>query len=284
MILGYDIFSTSILANALPARQSFSKIRLLDQSVNDELHVHNTEVDDTILLNLGTEESFSADTVLLAHMNSGLGAGDYDSLDTPIYKYIIYKRKVGDSKYEKFTEVLQESGITTIYDFSCKNNREYEYFLIPIGQDGSIGSGTTGTIKLNFWGWYLSSVDNQKNYKFDLNIESSNIQNVLNIQIQNSNSKFPKITQNKQNYIQGSLSTIPYSVSGTEYVFDINILEDIRDFLCDGEIKVLRNTAGEGMQVRISSSPQIKYYDQVQRDTLCPFVLTFEFVQVGDII
>lgn len=285
MFLGYSILgANSFNNNALPARKSFSGIRLLNEGIADELHVHNTEIEDATLLALGTEESFGTDSVLLAHMSGSLSAGDYTGLDTPIYKYLIYKRKIGDTKYELFAEILQESGITSLYDYSCKNNRSYEYFCIPCDTFGNIGTGTINTIKLNFYGWFLSSISNDQIYKFDLNLESSNVQNVLNITIQNSNHRFPKVVQNRQNYIQGSLSTIPYSKNGEEYVFDIDVLEEIRKFLCDGEAKILRNTAGEGMLVRISGNPQIKYYDQIQKGTLCPAVLNFEYCQIGEVL
>lgn len=284
MFLGYSVLGNSINDNALPSKQSFSKIRLINSGVFDELHVHNTEISQANMLNISTEEKFGSDTVLLAHFQQGVGAGDYDGLDTPIYKYLIYKRKIGDIKYNLFTEVLQSSGVTTLYDFTCINNKKYEYLCLPVGEDENIGDGSLATVKLNFWGWYLSDLQNTQNYKFDLNIESGNIQNVLNISIQNSNSKFPKITQNKQNYIQGSLSTIPYSKNESNYIFDVNILNEIRAFLTDGKVKVLRNTAGEGMLVKISSNPQIKYIDEIQRDGNCPFTLLIDFCQVGELL
>jgi hypothetical protein len=284
MILGYDFIGTSTINNVSPARKTFSKIKLLNQGVCDELHVYNTEVADSTLLALNTIESFDANTLILAHFDNSLGAGNYDGLDTPVYKYKIYKRKVGDAKYNLFAEVLQESGLTTIYDFSCKNNKDYEYFVVPVDTSGAVGTGTTASIKLNFWGWYVSDLSNMNLFKFDINLESSNIQNVLNITVQNTNNKYPTITQSKQNYLSGSLSTMPYDVSGNNYIFDINVLENIRNFLVDGKEKILRNTIGEGMKVRITDC-NIKHLDALQsKEQGYPFTLNFSFIQTGEVL
>ena len=281
MFLGCSFLGNLISKNALPPSQSFSSIKLLGNGIFDELHVRNTVIDESALLALNTEEKFGDNSIILAHMSGMLGGGDYNGLDTPIYKYLVYKRKAGDVQYQLFAEIYQESGVSTVYDYACRNYQEYEYWVLPVGEDETVGSGTTQVVKLNFWGWYLSDLTNENLFKFDLNVESSTIQNVLNISVQNNPTRFPKVIQSKQNYLQSSFSTIPYNLDGSSYVFDYAVLEEIRMFLLDGEEKILRNTSGEGFKCRIINA-SIQHMDSVQNEKNgSPFLLNFEFVQTG---
>ena len=81
-------------------------------------------------------------------------------------------------------------------------------------------------------------------------------------------------------YKKGNLTTIPYSYDSEtdDYNIDTDVLDNLIDFLNNNTIKVLRNSAGESMQV-ITLNSGYKYFDKIQSQ---PYKVSFEYVQVGD--
>jgi hypothetical protein len=277
VILGFDILGNSFSTSTIPPRQSFSKIQLIGQQTVDELHIHNYELSDSTILALNSEEGWDNGSLLLAHLNGNTQGGNYTGLDTPIDHYLIEKRKSGDSQYTLVQNVSQSSGINQIKDYTSRNNVEYEYIIIPVDQNGIYGSNSTAKITQNFYGWFLVSQDNSICYKFDMEINTDNIQIVEDFKVFENYTQYAVTNQGRRRYMQGRLTTIPYSFNGQDYIIDVNVLNDIEAFINNKQPKYLKNTAG---QIALVSTHNFsyKYYDQVPSQ---PYTVSFDFVQIG---
>jgi len=279
MILGFSCLNTDIITNVVPARQTFTSGNIYGSTVIDEVHLRNIEMSDSDILALNSVETFDANTLLLGHMENNLQMGNYTSLTSPINSYNIEKRLVGSQQYNLVQNVTQDSNITSIKDYTCKNKTDYEYAIFPQDISGVIGSSSTQTINSDFFGWFLISQDNTISYKFDMQINTDALQVVEDYKIFDNYTKYAVSSKGKRQYVTGKISTIPYSIStdGLTYVIDVNILNTIEDFIEDTQPKYLKNAAGQIFLVS-THGYSYKYYDEIGEQ---PYTISFQFEQIG---
>jgi hypothetical protein len=145
--------------------------------------------------------------------------------------------------------------------------------------DGREGNGGRDTGTLNFFGWAISDLATLQCYVFDMSIESGNIDINDDVKVYDNYQEFTVTSKGLRKYKTGSLKTIPYSyVSATDtYTIDKDLLDDIINFLNNDNSKILRNTAGEIMEITTSGA-SYQYMDYIEDQ---PYTISFKFTQIG---
>jgi hypothetical protein len=234
--------------------------------------------DDDIIA-IPDEETFGVDSIYCAVLDGNLEAGNFPFLEHDIISYKISKRKIDTQIYTDLADVTQASGLSNYKDYTSKNYQQYQYAISPIDDRGIIGTSSLINGTHNFWGWWLSSQDNTKNFLFDMNLNTDTLKINEDFKIYDNYTKFAVTSRGKRAYVSGKISAIPYNISidGEEYDITLENLYLIRDFINDGLPKFLRNTAGEIFKVSTKSF-DYKYQDNIISQ---PMTISWEFLQIG---
>jgi len=277
LFLGIHAIGETILSKAYPSYKSYNTVKFLGEATFDNVHMQKIELTDDEIKTISDREQWNSNTIFLADFEGNLQAGNYPSLSLPITGYRIKRKKVGELVYKTLGEVSSGS-LTTYQDMSARNKQEYEYAIYPLNGDTE-GVSIIGVSSLDFYGWFLSDLDNTKIFKFDMEIETDNIEVILDMKTYENYSEKPVIGFGKRNYIKGSLKTMPYSLNGEEISFNLSLLEDLKSFINNKEEKILRNSKGEVWKV-ITSNFSYKYMDKISGQ---PFIVSFDFIEVGSV-
>ena len=268
-----------ITQNAMPPRQTFSVVDFMGEGLIDGCHAKNREWTDAEIIAIPDEETFGVDSIFMAQLDNSLEAGTYPTLINDIDYYKIQKRKTSTLVYTDLVEITQASGITQYVDYTSKNFQEYEYSISPVDVTGIVGFSQKMLGTHNFFGWYLSDLNNTVCYKFDMNLQSDSVKRNEDIKIYDNYTEYAVVSTGLRKYLSGKLSTMPYSISisGEEYEINLTTLNSVRDFIMNGDQKYLRNSVGEIWKVQTKGFEN-KFIDNIIEQ---PYNVQFEWVQTG---
>jgi hypothetical protein len=289
MFLGVQVFGNCVFNNTIPPKSQQNKITFYGDCVLDGIHLQNTEISDSEILALNSEELFfNINTILLANFEHTLECGNlYDSV-YPVQSLRI--RRIGEN--ESLNKIIAEVPYDSLdvnnmkyIDYTPQNRKNYTYTISPmVLKDGTVyeARGCEGVGLVDFYGWTLSSIEaTPTQYKFDLEIESDNIEVVTDFKKYDTYGIYPIFRWGNRNYRESALKTIPYSYTALTDTFDIDttVLNNIKSFINDKNTKVLRNAAGEQFNV-VTHDFSYKYFDTIQDQ---PFKISFRFTEVADV-
>jgi hypothetical protein len=244
----------------------------------DEIRLINSELEDSAIISYEIAPNlFDANTVLLAHLDYSLFAGD-NYVESSAVSYKILKKKTTDTQFKTVGNVTVSSGVTYMDDYLVENNTEYEYGVYPMDINNNSGNSILTTATQDFFGWILVNESNTIAYKFDLEMDSDNVEIVEDFKIYDNYAIYPYISFGKRNYRKGKLTTMPYSLSGCDIIINVDTLNEIKAFINDKQPKYLKNTAGEMWKVATSGF-SYKYMDRIKSQ---PYNISFNFTQIGE--
>jgi len=279
MLISLSPFSNMMCQNAMPLRQTFNVVKFYGEGLVDGCHAKNREWTNAEIIAIPDEEIFGVDSIFCAILDNNLEAGTYPTLINDIDYYKIQKRKSDALVYTDVANVTHASGLTTYVDYSSKNFQSYVYSISPVDITGIVGFDQTKFGSHNFFGWYLSAIDNSVCYRFDMNLQSDAIKRNEDVKIYDNYTQYAVISTGVRKYLSGKLSTMPYSISisGEDYEIDLETLDLVRDFITNGEQKYLRNTIGEVWKVNTKGFEN-KFLDNIIEN---PYNIQFEFIQTN---
>lgn len=208
----------------------------------------------------------------LANFEESLQAGNWNF---EILSFRLKRLASDGSLYQ----TLGDFSNTILYydDFTQRNNVDYTYELYTVDEDGNEDLGTSITSSLDFFGWFLT--DGTNIYKFDLETNSGSINSNTDMQVYENYTKYPTISFGIKDYRSGKITTNPYSYNSTSltYNFALALLDEIRDFINNQEIKYLKNTKGEIFKI-ITSNFSYSYDDKLNNPI---YSISFDWIEVG---
>jgi len=277
LILGLDSLLLNSFSSSIPDKKIYNIFEVRGNSTIDNLHLKNIEVLDADIISSTTEEIYGVDTLLLANFENTLRAGNYLALSKPIDKWVIKRKKVGEFSVKTLGSV--DSTTFEYTDYSQGNKQQYEYQVYPVDIDGTEGLAITTITSSDFYGWFLSDLNNTVVYKFDMEVNSDSIAINIDKKMYENFTKYPVFRTGKRKYHSGGLETIPYELNGVDINISLELLKLLEDFINNEDTKVLRNSKGEIFYVQTSDF-NYKYMDNIAEQ---PYTISFKFTEVAEV-
>jgi len=230
--------------------------------------------------------SWTDDTALLAFFNNNINGGDITFSGESITNWLIYKQEDGNTTLTYVATV--PSTQTSILDYNVKNNTNYRYQVFA--ETPSFLSQpliTSDYAITNWWNWSLIGlettdtdnfyyVDTDNVWKFDTELSSDALtQNVDRNTFENF-TQFPKVSSGQKNYYTGGITTFLNNTSNGVYSDTISLQTQFREFVNNGNIKLLKDRKGNAMFVDTTTN-EFQYKDESQEQITS---VTFTFTQV----
>jgi hypothetical protein len=214
-------------------------------------------------------------TRFLANFESSLSSGNFSS-------YIggfRLKRLASDGSLYQTIDDFEVTELTYA-DMKGRNSITYSYELFSLDVNGNESLGTSTTATLDSYGWFLT--DGTNIYKFDMGadgVTTGAISVNKDFYVYENYSTYPTVGFGNRNYKTGTITSIPYSYSTTtqEYTFTVNLLNELKTFITNGEIKWLKNTKGEIFKV-VTANFAYDYIDNVPDQ---PYEISFDWTEIG---
>ena len=287
MLLGLNVIGgDSIVNNVRPSKQTYDKLEFYGNTVIDAVYAKKILVGDSDILNANSVETFNPDeTIVISNFENTLESGNLTNSDKQITSWNIRRKSDNESLSTLIGNVAYSRYISTFIDYYPANRTNYTYFVSPVSDvsgEKIEGFGIEGVGIMDFFGWILSdTASTPVQYKFDMDINSENIEVVKDFKLYQNYKKFPAFRFGEMEYKKGKLTTKPYNYNNSTKEYEINktVLDEVVNFINNGSEKILRNTAGEAWKV-VTYSASYKYQDNIKDQ---PFDLSFEFVQIGEV-
>lgn len=232
--------------------------------------------------------AWTDDTVLLASFNNNINGGDITFSGESITNWLIYKKEDGNNTLTYVATV--PSTQTSIIDYNVKNNTGYSYQVFA--ETPSFLSQpliTSESVTTSWWNWSLVGlettstdnfyyVDTDNVWKFDTELSSEALVQNVDRNTFEGFTKYPKVTKSDKNYITGGITALISNPVNGVYSDTVAMKNNFRDFVNNGEIKLLRDRKGSAWLVETMSNEfQLtdKSAEQITQ-------LTFKFTQIGD--
>jgi hypothetical protein len=232
--------------------------------------------------------AWTDDTVLLASFNNNINGGDITFSGESITNWLIYKKEDGNNTLTYVATV--PSTQTSIIDYNVKNNTDYSYQVFA--ETPSFLSQpliTSESVTTSWWNWSLVGlkntdtdnfyyVDTDNVWKFDTELSSEALVQNVDRNTFEGFTKYPKVTKSDKNYITGGITALISNPVNGVYSDTVAMKNNFRDFVNNGEIKLLRDRKGSAWLVETMSNEfQLtdKSAEQITQ-------LTFKFTQIGD--
>lgn len=293
MLLGVSPLSVGVMQTAIPPAKSYNQVQFIGECTLDNIHLIKKILTDeeikyinttTLTLPgiagyfLGSEQKWdSFNTIFLANFENTLEAGNLTNSDLPITHYRIYRKETGESLYTFLDEIAFNPEQAIYIDYTAVNGVQYDYGVRAVSS-GTEGQLIQGVGIVDFSGWILQSLDANTLYNFDIEVESGNIQTVINMHKYENNTKYPVVAFGNMQYEEGSLSTIPLTINGNDYTQTSDYLETLRSFINNGEVKILKNSKGSIWKI-VTYGYSYKLMDKSIEQYA---TISFSFVEVGE--
>lgn len=222
--------------------------------------------------------SWDDDTLLLALFNETLDGGNVLG-SAEINKWVIKRREIGGSGILKTIGQTPNVNTTKFTDYTVPSKREYEYQIFP-ESDNIIGNPlVTDTIKTDFYGWYLVGEHEGIVYKFDMDLESGNIQNDTDVHEHETYTKYNAFSYGERDFIRGNIRVLAGTIKDYQFEQDVDFLNELRAFINNGKEKLLKSRKGDIWRVRTNNF-DVKYRDKYSQQIAD---ISFNFVESGDV-
>lgn len=232
--------------------------------------------------------AWTDDTTLLASFNNNINGGDITFSGESITNWLIYKKEDGNNTLTYVATV--PSTQTSIIDYNVKNNTGYSYQVFAETPNFlSQPLITSESVTTSWWNWSLVGLENTDTdnfyyvdtdniWKFDTELSSEALVQNVDRNTFEGFTKYPKVTKSDKNYITGGITALISNPVNGVYSDTVAMKNNFRDFVNNGEIKLLRDRKGSAWLVETMSNEfQLtdKSAEQITQ-------LTFKFTQIGD--
>ena len=278
---------------------SYNKITLCGGQTCDYLYIQtNPPAEDEFSYVNDEPDGWSNTTSLYANFSNEenrLAAGDSALIGT-INGYEVYRRKYNES-FAEYIGTIQKSGANMsdlMIDYAVKNGVDYTYYLFPNTESTESGTPLSPlvtkqlAIDTNYWSLLIVDETEEENvfyldkmFKFELNLQVDDMNTNTQVAISQNFTKYPTIQYGASNYWSGSLSSLCGFISSncTDYVQNVNMVNEIKSIASDTRRKFLKDTMGNLWEVNISAPINISTENTTIQDVK---TWKFSWVEVGD--
>jgi hypothetical protein len=280
-LLSYNSFGDDSFTNVPTILQNYNKLSFNGACELDGIHLLDYKMSVDEIKSQTEEPEYDIGSIIVANFENTLEVGSLTLYvgDFPT-KYIIRRKADNEVLNKKIAEVAVD--VVNFIDYTPKNKTNYTYTVSPYYDDGDgtiiEGRGLEGVGMVSFSGWVLSDTSSTpvKSYLFDIEIESDEFRVNRGFRIFENHTKFPVARFNNMQYRTGSLTTMPFN----EQLEATDIqLQDIMEFIENGEEKILRSPSGDVMKV-ITSDFSYNYYDKIESQ---PYKISFNITEIGTV-
>lgn len=272
---------------------SYQKATLYGNGMIDYVHIHNiVDTQEKINSTLGYTylPIWDGDTQLLANFTSNINAGNTTSVTEPIINWWIYKKRPEDTTLTFVAKIPSTQNI--ILDYNVLNNTEYQYTIFAETENYlSAPLQSPDYVTTEWWNWSIVGMlpsdidslyyaDNSNVWLFDSNLSSGSIEQNIDSFTFDNFTKYPKISTGIKNYISSDinalLSNVDIETGG--YIDTVEMQKNFRDFIVDGNLKLLRDRKGNAWVVQTTAS-NMQYMDETSGQMT---KVGFSFTQIDD--
>ena len=223
---------------------------------------------------------------ILALFSNSLVSSYIIGLTSPLTGYVIYRKKVGETKITKVAEV--DITVDSIIDYNVANQTGYIYIVYP-ATDVELGiSMTSDPVTSCWWDWSATELlkisDNLYSvgdiWMFDANLQSGdNVQN-LDQTFYQTYSQYPKSSVGDSNFKTFGFSALLSRVSQTTHLYTDTITQkkDWDDFVARKNPVLLKDPKGN-LYYGSLHNPVSRVSDVVGTQ---PITVDISFTELGD--
>lgn len=235
------------------------------------------------------EPEWEGNTSMLAKFNGNTSASNYGSSVDLITRYMVYKRKVGDSSLSFVADIPSTEHV--LYDYAERSGNRIEYIIYPVydsdGTDIFMSPVITHPVDVEFNTYSLVELKKYDDFSYSVgdfvwnfcaNASLSEFTHNISATVQSVNSKYPYIRKNAQNYVSGSLTAYAGNVTECgKYTEEQSVFDKWASFLNSKNPKLLTDPFGHKYIVEVTaSSHEVADYDTP------PTSIKFDFVEIAD--
>lgn len=274
----------SFVTSAIPSAETYDSVTFLGEIYLDNIHLINDEYTDAEIGDCIDEQTYGVDTEFLADFDDSLEAGNLTNADVPVTHWKVKRKSSSDLLFTDLVTIAYSAdNLNTFVDYSPLIGVEYEYNIYAVS-NGTEGQGYGGTGMADTYGWILSSnyvapAEPAHTYVFDLDIKSGDIKTNKGMKKFENYTQYPAFRFNNMQYDESTLETMPYELDGIEVSVSLDLLNELKEFINDGEIKILRNYKGEAWKI-MTFDFSYKYIDEVAD---APYKINFAWCQVDTV-
>lgn len=251
---------------------AYNEVKLHGGQICDYLYIQDGELDSNEFFYVNDQPSEWGDTTALLatfeDADNPLKAGNSDIVGL-IDNYEVY-RKRDVEPYAKYVGTIKKSEndvVPTMIDYGVKNGMSYSYYLYPSVEASKSGTKlspvVTDVSKVDgdFWSLFIVDESDEPNvfyldkmFKFEFNLQESDIKNNAQISIMQNFTKYPTIQHGSSNYWSGTLSSLcgVIDVIDNDYVQDTDMISELKAISSDIRKKFLKDIDGNLWEVDVS--------------------------------
>lgn len=277
MFLSHGIFSyNTILTHQITLqKRSFNVAKFHGNTILDNLLSQNKELTKDEMNEINTEEKqlwVEEYTNYLSNFEDKLSSGNIRNDDIPITYWRLKRKRIDENVFTPLKTFDKE--ITNFSDWTA-GNLEYEYAIHALS--GDIESfGAFGTSTLDFDGWILTNgIDH---YVFTANMSSDDITVNTDDTFYDGYTKYPAYNMGERKYSTSRITAMPITHNGDRYLFELATLNNLKRFINDGKMKLLKNSKGEVFWVVTNNFSYSYMHNFIEE----PYTVSFSWTEVGD--
>lgn len=200
---------------------------------------------------------------IFAPFTSTLVSSYVAGLTSPLTGYVIYRKKLGETKLTKVAEV--DTTVSSVIDYNVGNKGSYIYIVYPATVSELGISMTSDSLTTCWWDWSVTELNQLSEgiysvgdvWLFDGNLQSGDVSQNLDQTIYKTYSQFPKSSVGGSNFKTLGFSCLLNKVSKTSSVYTdtISMKNDWDALVAKGNPVLLKDPKGN------------VYYGQLQNPT-----------------
>lgn len=255
--------------------EDISNLLSVENYMIDEIYLYNAvfshfnvSEDITITPDSAVPTDWDVNTIADCNFDTNINAGSVGKVtDIPMNGFIFKRRELGSINWIDLAKKEVDSVADfnfSFNDFLVPSNRDFEYALVPIYNNGSEGDYLIQSIHTDFNGVFVFDKNNHMRLMANVSYDSGT-RNVSIGTLQPIGKKYPVVIQNGTiNYLTGGVSgTIFNDGFYTNHQIDrftiAKLSQSYSNFLVNGKSKILKDWNGNIWVVQIVGSPSMTY-------------------------
>jgi len=278
-------FFQNIVGIPSPSPKIYDKLKIYGNATIDKLQIENIEIDNEILTNIAISDRliWNPTTILLAEFENNLIAGNVANLDSPVTKWQI-SRIESDSSVLKILGAV-DVGVTEFTDFSCQQNKIYEYQINALNSDQISEPFLTDEIEMNFYGWFLIGNDLDGStyvYMLDLNVDFGGFQTEEDMTEYSTYTQFNAFAKGNRRFRRGTLTAIAGEISSNDssILQSVDYVDELQIRIQDISTKTLKSRKGDILKVKTKGFSVTPLNNGIESQ---PYIVKFDFIECESI-
>lgn len=288
MLLSYNLLGEGLITTALPVKKQYTSINFTGECYLDNIHAQNIVLTSAQTQSSTPVQIWGVNTILLANFENNLEAGNITNSNLPITHWRIYRKLVTDSLYTLVTTLPFSAFNSTYTDYLIRNAIQYDYLIMTVsnGVQG-IGTGGSGMADIGY-GWLLQNTSGSTQFQFSVELNTDNINSVGDVSVIDNYTRYPVVSKGQRRYQKGKITCMLWKISSTGYngtdSFPQADLSALEAFINGSEVKYLKNAVGQMWKVETMNF-SYKYRDEfLVQNKEQPFLVNFEWCEVGSVV